>query len=92
MQIIPSKVFLDDLENLNKKTSRILRDKLKILIINPTYFKRVKGFNFDIFRIRIKDKRIVYLLRNNKIHLICILKRKYNYKDLKKYLHQLRYL
>jgi mRNA-degrading endonuclease RelE of RelBE toxin-antitoxin system len=92
VQIIPSKTFLNDLDNISKKTARILRDKLKIILINPTYFKRVKGFNYDIFRIRIKDKRIVYLIRNNKIYLICILKRKYNYQDLKKYLHQLGYL
>jgi len=62
VQIIPSKVFLRNLDNLNKKTAQILKNKLKIILIKPTYFKRVKGFNLDIFRIRIKDKRVVYLI------------------------------
>jgi mRNA-degrading endonuclease RelE of RelBE toxin-antitoxin system len=91
-ELIPSKFFLKQLDNLTKKSKRIIADKLILLKLNPYRFKRIKGYNLFLFRIRFKDKnkekRIIYLVDKPKIKIICILDRKKDYKDLKKFLEK----
>jgi mRNA-degrading endonuclease RelE of RelBE toxin-antitoxin system len=92
----PSKFFLDQVEELSDKAARIVEEKLMLLKINPFRNKRLYGINLFLFRIRFEDgrkeKRIVYLVDNPEVKLICILNRDSGYKKLRKYLKQLGYL
>ena len=89
-EVIPTKLFLEQLEDLSVKTKNILRKKIGLLKINPTRNKRIKGYNLFMFRVRFsdskKEKRLIYLLDKNKVKILCILNRDKNYKDLKGYL------
>jgi len=78
------------IKELDKKSKRILKDKLDIVKNNPFHFKRLVGFTKPTFRIRFEsnnlEKRLIFTLDNDLIKLICILDRKKEYKDLEKYL------
>ncbi len=87
-----TKFFLNQASKLNYKTKQIVKNKINQIESNPTHFRRVQGFPLPLHRIRIKDKRIIYLLEKEEITILCITERKYNYKDLKKYLQKLGYL
>ena len=88
----PTRIFLEQLNDLSLKSKKILKDKLGLIRLNPARNKRILGYNLFLFRVRLKDKskekRIIYLLDKNNIELICILNRDKNYKDLKKYLEK----
>ena len=89
-ELIPSKIFLKQLDSLSSKTRISLKNKLLLLKENPFRNKRIIGYSLLLFRIRFvdmnKSKRVIYLVDKSKIKLICILDRKNNYSDLKFYL------
>jgi len=91
--LIPTLLFLKQLDDLSYKSKQILKEKLKLLKINPIRNKRIFGYNLFLFRIRLsdskKEKRVIYLLNKKEIKILCILDRYKNYKDLKKYLRKL---
>lgn len=95
-ELKPSHFFLQQAEQLNNEAARILEDRLKLAKINPFRNKRIEGYGLFLFRIRFEDnkreKRVIYLVDKPYIKLICILDRKDDYKDLKKYLKSLDYL
>lgn len=95
-ELKPSEFFLGQIGRLSKKAKQLLEDKLLQVKENPFHCKRIFGFKLFLFRIRFSDnkteKRVVYLIDGGFIKLICILDRKNNYKDLKKYLKKLGYL
>ena len=95
-ELKPSHFFLQQAEELSDEAARIVENKLKLLKINPFRNKRIEGQGLFLFRIRFEDskreKRIIYLVDKPYIKLICILDRKDDYKDLKKYLKSLDYL
>ncbi len=94
--IKPSQFFLEQVDELSDKASRILEDKIKLLKINPFRFKRIEGYGLFLFRIRFEDnqkeKRVIYLVDKPFVKILCILDRDKEYKDLKKYLEKLGYL
>ena len=79
--IKPSLFFLEQLEGLGGKATRIVEDKIRILKINPFRFKRIEGYNLFLFRIRLEDnqkdnqkeKRVVYLVDKPRVIILCIL-------------------
>ena len=91
----PSKFFLEQLNELEKKAKRIVKEKLILLKKNPYRFKRIYGYSLFLFRIRFennkKEKRIVYLIDKPFVKILCILDRDKEYKDLRKYLKKLGY-
>lgn len=95
-ELKPSHFFLKQAEKLSDEAARIIEDRLKLVKINPFRNKRIEGYGLFLFRIRFEDnkreKRVIYLVDKPYIKLICILDRKDNYKDLKKYLKSLGYL
>src|SRR3989338_4921543 len=95
-ELKPSEFFLEQIEELSDKVSRIVEDKLRLLKINPFRFKRIEGYNLFLFRIRFEDnqkeKRVIYLVDKPYVKVLCILDRDKEYKDLKKYLNKLGYL
>lgn len=85
-----TKFFALQLDELSENSLRLIEEKLKLIKNNPYRYKRIKGYNLILFRIRFKDKnkekRLIYSIEKLNITLICILDRKKEYKDLKKYL------
>ena len=86
----PSQFFLQHVDELSDEAAKVLEDKLRLAKINPYRYKRIKGHNLCLFRIRFEDnrkeKRIVYLVDKPFIKVLCILDRDKEYKDLEKYL------
>ncbi len=86
----PSRFFLKQLDKLTSKSKRILEKKFKLIKQNPHRYKRVKGFNYLLFRVRFennrKEKRVIYEVDGSHILIHCILDRDKDYKGLKNYL------
>lgn len=91
----PSKFFLEQLDELDKKAKRIVEEKLILAKKNPYRFKRIHGYSLFLFRIRFEDnkkeKRVIYLIDKPFVKILCVLNRDKGYKDLKKYLKKLGY-
>lgn len=91
----PSHFFLKQAEELSDEAAKIVKDRLRLVKINPFRNKRIEGYNLFLFRIRFEDnkkeKRIIYLVDKPYVKLICILDRDDDYKDLRKYLKSLGY-
>jgi mRNA-degrading endonuclease RelE of RelBE toxin-antitoxin system len=89
-ELIPSKFFLNQLDDLDDSSKKLLKEKVLLVKINPYRYKRIKGYDLFLFRIRFEDgrkeKRLIYLLEKPKIKVLCILDRDKEYKDLKKFL------
>ncbi len=94
-ELIPTKFFLEQLNELNTTSIRRLREKLELIKINPFRYKRIHKYDLLLFRIRFsdkqKEKRVIYFVYGSFIKILCILDRDKNYKDLKKYLKKLGY-
>ena len=93
--LISSNIFLDQIKNLDLKSKRIIKDKINLIKSNPHRFKRVHSRLFSkVFRIRLnvenKSTRLIYVIINPNIILVCLLERKKGYKDLEKYLEKLK--
>ncbi len=95
-ELIPSKFFLEQLDQLTSDAKKIIKEKLRLVKSNPYRFKRIVGFNLFLCRIRFEDnrkeKRVVYLVDKPQVKLLCILDRGSEYKHLRKFLKQHGYL
>lgn len=91
-----SELFINQVKGLTDESARVVRNKIKLLKINPFRNKKIQGYNLFLFRIRFEDnrkeKRIIYLVDKPLVKIICILDRDKEYKDLVKYLTKLSYL
>ena len=89
-EIIPSKFFLEQIDQLSGKAAKLIEHKLLLAKTNSYRFKRIKGYKLFLFRIRFEDdrkeKRVVYLVDKPKIKVLCILDRNSEYKGLRKFL------
>lgn len=94
--IKPSHFFLEQVEELSDKAAKLIEEKLLLIKTNPFRYKRVRGYNLFLFRVRFKDnqkeKRVIYLVDKPYIKVLCILDRGKEYKDLKRYLKKLGYV
>ena len=95
-EIIPSKYFLEQIDDLSDEARSLIRNKLLLLKVNPYRFKRIKGYKLFLFRIRFEDgrkeKRIIYLVDRPKVKVLCILDRDSEYKGLRRFLKRYGYL
>lgn len=91
--LIPTRFFLEQLDELTNNTKELLEEKLLLVKTNPYRNKRIQGYNLFLFRIRFEDskkeKRLIYLVDKPKIKILCILDRDKEYKDLNKYLKKI---
>ena len=90
-KIIPSKLFLKQIRKLDEKSKRIVGDKIGLIKENPYRYKRIHSKIFSkVFRIRLniknKETRLVYIVIEPNVILICLLERKKGYRNLEKYL------
>ena len=95
-EIIPSKFFLEQIDELSDKVAKLIEEKLLLVKINPYRFKRIKGYKLFLCRIRFEDdrkeKRVIYLVDKPKVKVLCILDRDSEYKQLRKFLKRYGYL
>ncbi len=95
-EIIPSRFFLEQIDELSDEAAKLIEKKLRLAKINPYRFKRIEGYKLFLFRIRFEDerkeKRVIYLVDKPKVKVLCILDRGGEYKELRKFLKRYRYL
>ncbi len=95
-EIIPTKLFLEQIDELSDEAAKLIDDKLRLAKTNPYRFKRVEGYKLFLFRIRFEDgrkeKRVIYLVDKPKVKVLCILDRGSEYKQLRKFLKRYGYL
>lgn len=90
-EIIPTKIFLEQLKDFDDKAKRIIKSKIELIKLNPYRYKRIHSKKFSkIFRIRLNvnnvEMRLIYVILETKIILVCFLRRDKGYKDLENYL------
>ncbi len=86
--------FKEQVEELDAKSKRVIYDKIQLLKQNPYRYKKVHSKLYSrVFRIRLNIKseetRLVYVVIEPNIILVCLLDRKKDYKDLEKYLSKI---
>jgi len=86
--------FLEQLKKLDKKSKRVIKNKIELIKINPFRYKRIHSRKFSrIFRVRLnlrgKEVRLIYLVLGKTILFVCLLERKREYRDLEKYLKKI---
>lgn len=93
--IIPLKRFNEQLRELDEKSKRIVYDKIQLIKQNPFRNKRIYAKSYSkVFRIRLKieskERRLIYVVTEPNIILVCFLNRKDDYKDLESYLKKIK--
>ena len=86
-----SPAVVEQLDSLDGKSKRIVLEKIKLVEENPFRFKAIHSRLFrKVFRVRLslkgKETRLIYVVLEPNIIIVCLLERKKNYKDLEKYL------
>jgi len=94
-KIIPSNTFNKQISKLNKQSRKIIYDKIQLIKENPYRYKRIHSKHYSkAFRVRFsiekKEIRLIYVVVEPNIILVCLLDRKKDYKDLEKYLDKIR--
>ncbi len=94
-KLIPSNIFLKQIKDLDDKSKRIIEEKIILIKSNPYRYKKIHSKHFSkVFRVRLniasKESRLIYLVIEPNIILVCLLDRKKDYKDLGKYLSKIQ--
>lgn len=94
-QIKALKFFIEQVKDFDEQSKRIISDKIELLKQNPYRYKRVHSKQYSkVFRIRFsiqnRETRLIYVVIEPNIILVCLLDRKHNYKDLEKYLSKIK--
>ncbi len=79
---------LEQIQNLDEKTKRVVEDKVRLLKTNPYRYKRLHGYGLKLFRIRLKvqhkESRLVYTVIEPDVVLLCFLERDKDYRELER--------
>jgi len=86
-QIKSLRFFLEQIKDLDDKSKRIINDKIELIKQNPYRYKRVHSRQYSkVFRIRFsiqsKETRLIYVIIEPNIILICLLDRKKDYQKI----------
>ena len=87
--------FINQVKNLDKKSREIIEDKIQFLKEDPYRFKRINSKQYKkVYRIRLniqsKESRLIYVILEPNVVLVCLLDRKKDYKDLEKFLKNVK--
>lgn len=87
--------FKEQVSKLDDKSKRIIYDKIRLIKENPYRYKRIHSKRYSkVFRVRFtienRETRLIYVIIEPKIIIVCLLNRKNDYKDLEKYLDKIR--
>lgn len=94
-KLIPSNTFLKQIKGLDNKSKGIIEDKVTLIKTNPYRYKKIHSKLFSrVFSVRLnirnEDTRMIYVVIEPNIILVCLLDRKKDYKDLERYLFKIR--
>lgn len=89
------KIFQEQVSKLDEKSRRIVYDKIRLIKENPYHYKRIHSKYYSkVFRVRLsiqqKETRLIYVVLEPNIILVCLLDRKKDYTDLEKYLAKIK--
>jgi len=90
-ELVATEFFIEQIEDLDKKSKDQIKEKIDLISSNPFRFKRIHAKTVhNVFRVRLnlqnKEIRLIYAVLSPNIVLVCLLDRKNNYTDLEKYL------
>ncbi len=90
-ELVATEFFIEQIEDLDKKSKDQIKEKIDLISSNPFRFKRIHTKTVpNVFRVRLnlqnKEIRLIYAVLSPNIVLVCLLDRKNNYTDLEKYL------
>ena len=93
-KIIPSNNFNKQLKKLSFNSRKMIYDKIQLVKQNPYRYKKIHSNKFSrVFRIRFnldkQETRLIYVVLEPNIILVCLLDRSKDYKDLEKYLKKI---
>jgi len=93
-KIIPSNTFIKQIEKLDINSKKIIHDKIQLIKENPYRYKKIHSKKFSrVFRVRFsinkQETRLIYVIIEPNIIIVCLLDRGKNYKDLEKYLKKI---
>ena len=88
-------IFEKQLKKLKKKDKNKIKEKIFLIKENPFNFKRIHSKKFNkVFRVRLnienKETRLIYVVLEPNIILVCLLERKKNYRELENYLKKIK--
>ena len=88
------KWFNKQVEKLDSKSKEIIYNKIQLLKENPYRYKKIHSKHYSkVFRIRFsilkKEVKLIYIIVEPNVILVCLLDRKKDYKDLEKYLSKI---
>ena len=87
-------IFEDQIKGLDDKSKRIIENKISLIKDNHYRYKRIHSKLFSkVFRVRLNIKseetRLIYVVIEPNIILVCLLEGRRDYKDLEKYLKKI---
>jgi len=87
-------LLLGQMEEFDKKTRRLIYNKINLLETNPFRNKAVNSKSYNhVFRIRFsyrgEEKRLIYVVIKDKVFLCFILDRSKGYTDLEAYFRKI---
>jgi len=94
-KIKATEFFIKQVSNLPEKDKRAIKQKIKLIKLNPYRFKAIHSKKFSrVFRVRMKIKgketRLIYVILEPEVIIACLLLRKKDYKELEKYLNKIK--
>ena len=94
-ELVTTEIFIEQIENLDKKSKEQIKKKIDLISSNPFRFKRIHSKTVrNVFRVRLNirnnEMRLIYAVLPPNIILVCLLNRKNDYTDLEKYLQELK--
>ncbi len=87
--IIPTKLLIEQVKKLDKKTRKIIHGKKELIKLNPYRYKKIRSKKYNhVFGVKLtsgnRAKRLIYLVLKDMVFLCFILDRDKNYKNLEK--------
>ncbi|NMG83146.1 MAG: hypothetical protein GIS02_02940 [Methanosarcinales archaeon] len=94
-ELVATEIFIEQIQNLDKKSKEQIKNKIDMISSNPFRFKRIHSKTVhNLFRVRLNirgnETRLIYAVLSPNIILVCLLNRKNDYTDLEKYLRELK--
>ncbi|MCD4759858.1 type II toxin-antitoxin system RelE/ParE family toxin [archaeon] len=88
-------VFKKQIEKLDKNSRKLIQEKIRLLKENPYRYKKIHSkIHSRVFRIRFnlqgKEMRLIYVVIEPNVVLVCLLNRKKDYKGLENHLKRLK--
>lgn len=93
-EVKSTEFFVKQISLLNSNSKKLIKNKIDLIKENPFHFKRIHSKRFNkVFRVRLniqgKETRLIYVVLEPNIILVCLIDRNKDYRDLEKYLSKI---